>query len=68
MSKDEFGKRLRQARRTQDITQEELAYSVGVKTSTISNFERGKNYPSVDVLIKVADSLNISIDSLLISK
>lgn len=48
---------LKRARKAQDITQEVLAERVGTKKSNISRFESGKYNPSLDFLIKVADSL-----------
>ena len=48
---------LKQARKAQDITQEVLAERVGTKKSNISRFESGKYNPSLDFLVKVADSL-----------
>lgn len=48
---------LRNARKSLDITQEVLAERVGTKKSNISRFESGKYNPSLDFLVKVADSL-----------
>lgn len=55
---------LRQARREQNITQEMLAERVGTKKSNISRLESGKYNPSLDFLIKVADSLNKRLEIL----
>lgn len=48
---------LRNARKAMDITQEVLAERVGTKKSNISRFESGTYNPSLDFLVKVADSL-----------
>lgn len=48
---------LKNARKAQDVTQEVLAERVGTKKSNISRFESGKYNPSLDFLVKVADSL-----------
>lgn len=53
----EVVEQLKAARKAQDITQEVLAARVGTKKSNISRFESGKYNPSLDFLIKVADSL-----------
>ena len=46
-----------EVRKQQNITQEELARRVGTQKSNISRLESGKYNPSLDFLIKVADSL-----------
>ena len=44
-------------RSKQSITQEELALRVGTQKSNISRFESGTYNPSLDFLVKVAQSL-----------
>ena len=53
----EVVEQLKNARKAQDVTQAVLAERVGTKKSTISRFESGKYNPSLDFLVKVADSL-----------
>lgn len=63
---DGFGERLRQLRKSHDITQGQLAECIGVVPSAVGKYERITGaYPSVDVLIKLADYFNVSIDYLL---
>lgn len=45
------------ARKEQNITQEELAKRVGTQKSNISRLESGNYNPSLDFLVKVAESL-----------
>lgn len=52
---------LKAARKEQHVTQETLAERVGTKKSNISRFESGKYNPSIDFLIKVAESLGKQI-------
>jgi transcriptional regulator with XRE-family HTH domain len=52
---------LKSARKAQNVTQEMLAERVGTKKSNISRFESGKYNPSLDFLVKVADSLGKQI-------
>ncbi len=52
---------LKEARRSQHVTQEVLAERVGTKKSNISRFESGKYNPSLDFLVKVAGSLGKQI-------
>ena len=45
------------ARKEQNMTQEELAKRVGTQKSNISRLESGSYNPSLDFLVKVAESL-----------
>lgn len=48
---------IKNARKAQNVTQEALAERVGTRKSNISRFESGNYNPSLDFLVKVADSL-----------
>ena len=52
-------------RSRQDITQEELALRVGTQKSNISRFESGTYNPSLDFLIKIANSLGKEVQIVL---
>lgn len=54
-------RQLREVRKGQGITQQELAELVGTKKSNISRLESGRYNPSLDFLIKVADGLGKQI-------
>lgn len=49
------------ARKEQNITQEELAKRVGTQKSNISRLESGNYNPSLDFLVKIAESLGKKI-------
>ncbi len=49
------------ARKEQNLTQSELAKRVGTQKSNISRLESGNYNPSLDFLIKVAESLGKSL-------
>ena len=53
----EVVEQLKQARKSLNVTQEDLAERVGTKKSNISRFESGIYNPSLDFLIRIADSL-----------
>ncbi|MCR5417112.1 MAG: helix-turn-helix transcriptional regulator [Pseudobutyrivibrio sp.] len=53
---------LRDTRHQLNMTQESLADLVGTKKSNISRMESGKYNPSLDFLVKVADSLGKNLD------
>ncbi len=47
------------------ITQREFAQKLGISKTTLCYYEQGKVSPSVDMLIKLSDFFNCSIDYLL---
>ena len=62
----EFGSRLRRLRRDADITQGQLAKVLSIDASAIGKYERFPDaYPSIPILIKIADYFHVSIDYLL---
>ncbi|MBQ8210163.1 MAG: helix-turn-helix transcriptional regulator [Clostridia bacterium] len=65
MDKAVIGSRIREARNLSKLTQEQLAESVGVGTTYISDIERGKKFPSLSLFIKIVDSLGVSADYIL---
>lgn len=56
---------LRLIREKRNINQLKLALEVGVTQESISKYENDTAFPSKDVLIKLSDYLNCSIDYLL---
>lgn len=60
-----FKDMLRKLRKQNKITQEELAEQLNYGASAISNYESGKNEPSISDLIKIADYFGVSIGYLL---
>ena len=58
-------KNLRSIRKEKGITQIRLSVAAEVSQETISAYESGKAFPSVETLIKMADFLETSIDYLL---
>ena len=62
--KNLFSVRLKELRLKKRLTQTELGEKVGVKQSTFTNWENGKREPSFENLVKLADLLEVSLDSL----
>lgn len=56
---------LKRIRNEKNITQVRLSIAAEVSQETISAYESGKAFPSVETLIKIADFLDVSIDYLL---
>lgn len=59
-----FGKNLKLLRTQQNISQEEFADKTKLDRTYISGLERGKRNPSFLTLIKLAQTLNISVEKL----
>ena len=60
-----FGDNLKKIRQDCNLTQEELAKKINTSRSNIVNYEKIKNIPSLDVLNKLSEILDCSIDYLL---
>lgn len=60
-----FPSALRDLMKEKGKTQEEIAKEVGKTRQTISQYVNGSSEPSYDVLVKIADYLDVSIDYLL---
>ncbi len=51
-----------------NLTQEDLAGIMGVKRPNISRFETGQYNPSLDMLVKMAECMDLEIEVTLINK
>lgn len=56
--------KVREKRKEQQLTQEELAQKVGVTRRTIVSLEKGSYIPSLLLAMDLASALNIQIDQL----
>lgn len=56
-----LGDNVRHFRNISDISQQKLAEECGVTTYYISGIERGHNAPSLKVLAKISDALDVPI-------
>ena len=61
----DIGEKLKCARSSAQLTQEQAAEALGVSRQTISNWENEKTYPDIIAVIKMSDIYNISLDELL---
>lgn len=55
---------IRAYRARADMTQDELAASIGSNPSTIGSWESGKSVPSSEMAWKLADTFGVPIDTL----
>lgn len=61
----EFGNRLKSIREKKNIKQGVLAEEIGITRQSIGNYESGKQYPTIDILIEMANRLECRLDYLL---
>ena len=60
-----IGKRVRETRKQQKISQERLAELTGVSAGYISHIETARKKASLSILICIANALGITVDELL---
>lgn len=60
-----LGKKIKDLRKSNKLTQRELAAKVGVTKSTIAAYENDSRMPSYDILIKLAGVFHVTTDSFL---
>ena len=61
----EFAKNLKRFRKSKKLTQTELGKMLNYGSTAIANYESGRNEPSFDILIRLSEILNVSLDDLL---
>lgn len=60
-----FSERLKREREKRGWSQTELAEKIHVSRQSVSKWETGKNYPSIEVIIDLSDLFGVTIDELL---
>ncbi|GGD97697.1 helix-turn-helix domain-containing protein [Paenibacillus nasutitermitis] len=60
-----FGTKLKAERNKMEWSQEELAAKLFVSRQSVSKWENGQNYPSIEVIINISDLFGLTIDELL---
>ena len=60
----DIGTKIKQARISANLTQEDIAEKLGVSRQTISSWENGKSYPDVTSLFTLSDVYNVTVDFL----
>lgn len=64
MSELTFGERLADLRAARKMTQEELGTAIGMKQQTIGSYETNTAFPSKDVLLRLCNLFQVSLDYL----
>ena len=60
----DLGSRIKQARETLNLSQDELAEKLAISRQAISKWETGKSYPDIETILKLSDIFNLSLDEL----
>ena len=55
-----IGEQIKTARKAKGVSQEELAVRLGVVRQTVSKWENGMSVPDADVLIQIAELLDVA--------
>lgn len=61
---NKFGKNLRKLRKQKSMTQEKLAFEIGIEISQISRIERGVSNTSISTVKAIANALDIHVKEL----
>jgi len=65
VTKENIGRRIKEARAKRGLTQEQLAERTDITIVYLSELERGVKLPSLTVFVNIAEALHVSTDSLL---
>jgi transcriptional regulator with XRE-family HTH domain len=60
-----FGEKLQKVRKSQDVSQEELAAKLSMHRTYVGMIERGERNPTVRTLYKIAKALKVKSSDLL---
>ena len=61
----DIARNLKRLRRQRGLTQEELAARLHVTRQAVSNWERNRNLPELEILLSAAELLGVGVDELL---
>ena len=65
---EKIGKFICELRKSEGLTQKDLANKLGVTDKAVSKWERGLSCPDIELLIPLAKILNVSTDEILMGK
>ena len=60
-----IGEQINNLRKKHGLSQDDFANLFNVSRQTVSNWENGKSYPDLEMIIKISDYFKISVDELL---
>ena len=59
-----LGENITKIRKNKNLTQEQFAEELNVSAKTVSSWEKGRNLPSIEVLLDISQKYDISLDEL----
>jgi transcriptional regulator with XRE-family HTH domain len=59
-----FSKRLKELREENNLTQEQLADKISTSKQVLSRYEKNQREPGINIVTKIADFFEVSIDYL----
>ena len=68
MSRGDFLKGLKTVRKERNLNQLKVAMDLNISREALSHYENGKREPSIDMLNKLSEYFNVSIDFLINGK
>ncbi len=54
-----FGSRVREVRISRGLSQEKLAFEIGMDLTSVNEIERGKRNPTLRTIVKIAQALGL---------
>lgn len=60
-TRESFGAKITEARKLKNLTIEEVAVKAGIEPNNLSRIEKGKYNAGLDLLLKIADALDMEI-------
>ena len=60
-----MSERIKKIRKQKGFSQVELGERIGVSQQVITNYERGIREPNIEMLLKIAGALNVSLETLI---
>ena len=63
-----FAQNLKMLRKSQKLSQQQIAEKTGIARSMISDYENGKKEPTLSVLDKLAKYFNLTLEELVYDK
>ena len=68
MDQEKVGKKIKEIRQKQNLSQQKFAELYGVTYQAVSKWENGKNMPDITILKQICEDNNIDINTLLETK
>lgn len=62
----DFGEQFKKLRTEKGMTQEQVAVQLHVSRQAISNWENDKNLPDLEMVVRIAETFDISLDQLIL--